>query len=295
LVLDMLVSCSISSTTTITTEMSYHTHSVEAAMNAAAVATSTTQTLMGITAAAVHSPQPQLLLLPIGSGPVWSSLTTNPFVVGMAWMITSSIFTTYSTTRFIKYQKPIATSECYNGNTATPPILQRYGNKLMHMNQRIHHMVNPFHKKSNQQPNKEPIIQLVARNQEPSSFTSTTGSQHRYPQQHHSPPSPQLQQLQHQQQQSLSPSSMLTLYRFAGSLLFGLILHRDVVGAFRERLYDTIMAIPTFLLPAICLFIANFTNTYEIIICNISCWCYLRKEELIETTSLYGSYNTANT
>jgi hypothetical protein len=259
----MLVSCSLSSTTTITTEISYHAHSVEAAMNAAAVATSTTQTLMD-TAAAVHSP-PQLLLLPINSGLVWSSLTTNPFVVGMAWMITSSIFTTYSTTRFIKYQKPIATSECYNGNTTTPPILQRYGNKLIHMNQRIHDRLSSFHKKSNQQPNKQPIIQLVARNQEPSSFTTTGSSQHRYPQQHHAPPSPQLQQqLQQQQQQSLSPSSMLTMYRFAGSLLFGLIIHRDV-GAFRERFSDTIMAIPTFMLPAICLFIANFANTYEII------------------------------
>ncbi|KAL7569347.1 hypothetical protein ACA910_016889 [Epithemia clementina (nom. ined.)] len=56
--------------------------------------------------------------------------------------------------------------------------------------------------------------------------------------------------------------TLLTLCRFGGSLLLGLIAHTD----FRiwERIVETAQAAPAFLFPAACLFVANFSNAVSL-------------------------------
>lgn len=58
---------------------------------------------------------------------------------------------------------------------------------------------------------------------------------------------------------SLPPASMLTMYRFAGSLLLGLLLHPDL--AVVDRFRRTLAAVPALALPATFLFVANFANS----------------------------------
>jgi len=125
------------------------------------------------------------------------SLSSNVKVVGGAWMLSSALLTTYSTTRFLKYQ---------HGNTAST--------------------TNPG----------TPIkaLQKVKENTP----------------KHHSP----LWLFLH-----LPRPVLLTLYRFGGSLLLGLLLHPNF--QLIQRVRDTVAVIPDFALPAAFLFLANFTNS----------------------------------
>jgi hypothetical protein len=134
---------------------------------------------------------------------LWS---TNPLVMGAAWMLSSAIFTTYSTTKFIKYPP----------STLAPPVHETRKSRPLPTLERSHqrHWM-PLH------PSRQKILLR--------------------------PP-------------FLSPSSRLTLYRFAGSLFLGLLF--PLAGSMRQRWSETVRAIPPFLLPAVCLFVANFANAY---------------------------------
>lgn len=59
--------------------------------------------------------------------------------------------------------------------------------------------------------------------------------------------------------QLLSRPTLLTLFRFGGSLLLGLLLHPDL--HILNRLQETFQAASLFFFPACCLFLANFTNS----------------------------------
>lgn len=54
--------------------------------------------------------------------------------------------------------------------------------------------------------------------------------------------------------------NLLTLYRFSGSLLLGLLVHPDL--AIWSRLKHTLQLIPSVAFPAFFLFVANFANSY---------------------------------
>jgi hypothetical protein len=112
---------------------------------------------------------------------ILQSLPMNPQAVGTAWLISSAVYTTYSSTTFLKY-KP-ADTELAEGRTEVLPSTRNV---------------------------------------------------------------------------SLSRPTLLTLYRFGGSLLLGLLAHPDL--AIIQRIKDTLQAVPNFALPAAFLFIANFAN-----------------------------------
>jgi hypothetical protein len=126
-----------------------------------------------LTTASVHQFQeaPQSLI------PSLSNLSSNAQLIGTAWMVSSAIFTTYSTTKFLKFE----------------------------------------------------------------SSPSRPGIPREYP---------------------ISRSTLLTLYRFSGSLLLGLVAHAnfDIVSRIRE----TWELCPTFFVPAIFLFVANYTNSVSL-------------------------------
>lgn len=109
-----------------------------------------------------------------------SKISSNPLAVGSAWVVSSALFSTYTTTSFLKYDDkkkdlPAITSE------VRPSI-------------------------------------------------------------------------------ALDRPTLLTLYRFTGSLLFGIFIHPQFTFVF-ERIARTISTLPDFFLPATFLFIANFTNS----------------------------------
>lgn len=115
------------------------------------------------------------MLAPAISPSSFSSFSQSANAVGAAWVLSSAIFTTYSTTTFLKYQA----SEVIKGGGSALSVLSRPG--------------------------------------------------------------------------------LLTLYRFGGSLLLGIIAHPDFnVG---KRLEDTLRNLPAFTLPAIFLFVANYANS----------------------------------
>jgi hypothetical protein len=155
--------------------------------------------------AVVESATVNSLVSPIN---LWSSLTADPFFMGAAWMVSSAIFTTYSTTKFIKYP------------SSTPVSSTNDKRKIPHWNR-------------------------------------VASGNHR----RHSMPSSQMDSSHSSQifrSPSMSPSSRLTLYRFAGSLFLGLLFPLN--GLMHQRWSETVTAIPQFLLPAVCLFVANFAN-----------------------------------
>lgn len=118
------------------------------------------------------SPQPSLL----------SSLGGNTQLVGAVWMLSSALFTTFSTTKFLKYdENPVG---------------------------------NP--------------------------------SQGRFVLRHFNRPRP----------------TLLTLYRFGGSLLLGLLLHPNL--RIVERVRDSMLVFPDFAMPAVFLFIANYANSISL-------------------------------
>jgi hypothetical protein len=139
----------------------------------------TTATTAGTSAAAASLPS---------LSDAFASLGTNPHVVGAAWMVSSAIFTTYSTTRFLKY--PVEDSE--------------------RLRRKLHQTALPLQRH---------ISRFLA----------------------------------------LPPASMLTLWRFLGSLLLGLVLHLNLNIA--ERFRSTLAAVPDLAVPAVFLFVANLANS----------------------------------
>lgn len=61
---------------------------------------------------------------------------------------------------------------------------------------------------------------------------------------------------------SLSRPTLLTLYRFGGSLLLGLLAHPNF--QIQQRIHDTLSDIPSFALPAAFLFVANYANSISL-------------------------------
>jgi len=132
-----------------------------------------------------------------------TSIASNKVWVGSAWMISSALLTTYSTTKFLKYQDIIQDDALHtskNRDKATT-ILDTSSNK----------------------------------------------------------PSPRKLKTQ----TKMSRASMLTLYRFSGSLLLGLLIHKHFyqIKLILPRLLKTIQTSQLFLLPSLFLFIANFSNS----------------------------------
>ncbi len=146
-----------------------------------------------------------------------SAFSNNSHLVGPAWIISSAILTTYSTTKFLKYQgeEPMAVTTSSNhknsifrmGNNKESTQLQQHGDSSQHI---LHG------KKSKAIP--------VSK---------------------------------------LSRASLLTLYRFSGSLLLGLFMHAQFyqLSALPPRFIQTLEAAKLFLLPSLFLFIANYCNS----------------------------------
>ena len=176
---------------------------------------------------------------------VLSSFASNPLMVGTAWMISSTIFTTYSTTKFIKYKKPISLQDDPTDRQHSSRVqkltdrlrlwkkwIQRYETITKKIS-RPPWQSNPSHSKT--QHHVGSYGSNIQSDQAPAAVTTRI----------------------------LSPSSVLTMYRFAGSLLFGLLFSTSSsTMSIQQRFYDTIAIIPALLIPSICLFIANFSNTY---------------------------------
>lgn len=121
-----------------------------------------------------------------------SNLGSSPHAVGAAWLISSAVFTTFSTTKFLQY--------AYEDDQES---------LKMKMEQ------TPL-------PAKRPSFM--------------------------------------KQFFSLPPPSMLTLWRFFGSLMLGLLIQSDF--AVMSRVKQTLELVPLMALPALFLFIANMANSY---------------------------------
>jgi len=130
-----------------------------------------------------------------GAGPLSAALSnigSSPHAVGAAWLVSSAVFTTYSTTKFLQY--------VYDDDQ------------------------NALKQKMERSPLPAPRPTFL----------------HQF--------------------FSLPPPSMLTLWRFLGSLLLGLTLHPDL--QIIARVKQTIDLVPHVALPALFLFVANLANSY---------------------------------
>ena len=199
-----------------------------------------------VTAAGTSSPS--LLLQDV----LLSSFASNPLMVGTAWMISSAIFTTYSTTKFIKYKKKQPSASITQNHfwlQQQQQQQQRFIDRIEPLRKRLTTNIITATKASNSIQRKS-LVQQQQRPRLPTRIPNATTK-------------------------ILSPSSLLTMYRFAGSLFFGLLLSSSggsgTMSTIQQRLYDTIATIPKLLIPSICLFIANFSNTY---VCQ-SVLCYI--------------------
>jgi hypothetical protein len=130
---------------------------------------------------------------------ILQSLPMNPQAIGTAWLISSAVFTTYSTTTFLKF----------NSNTADSTEAMKGG-------------------KSKRQFSRSITPAKVAKQVLP----------------------------------VLSRPTLLTLFRFGGSLLLGLLAHPDL--AIMHRIRETLQSVPDFALPAAFLFTANFANSISL-------------------------------
>ena len=124
------------------------------------------------------------------TAPLLDNLWNNPHFVGGAWMLSSALFTTYSTTKYLKYQAVATTNN--------------------------HHKL---------------------------ATTTTTPRRPAYLSQ-------------------LSRPTLLTLCRFGGSLLLGLVAHFDV--RILERCLATAAAARHFAIPAFFLYVANYMNSVSL-------------------------------
>jgi hypothetical protein len=130
---------------------------------------------------------------------ILQSLPMNPQAIGTAWLISSAVFTTYSTTTFLKFNSNTADSaEITNGRKS-----KRLSSRSLSLG-KVAKQVLPI----------------------------------------------------------LSRPTLLTLFRFGGSLLLGLLAHPDL--AILHRIRETLRAVPDFALPAAFLFTANFANSISL-------------------------------
>ena len=194
---------------------------------------------------------------------ILSKFASNPLAVGAAWMVSSAIFTTYSTTKFIKYKKP-TTATIRISDEQQHPFWVQQQQQQQRLVDRLRPLRNRLRRRYAAMVHPRNIVHwpFDSRNKEPNSippkdvttFNQLSGTQ----------------QIQSESvpvdggdaSRTLSPSSLLTMYRFAGSLLFGLLFSTTSSSSIQQRFHVTITTIPTLLIPSICLFIANFSNTY---------------------------------
>lgn len=134
-----------------------------------------------------------------------SSLSNNVQIVGSAWILSSALLTTYSTTSFLKYKSPYLIDS----------------------------------KNKNEIINSSKAKIKLTNEEKPSVFNSY---------------------FEIQKQISIARPALLTLYRFSGSLLFGIFL-RPQVWSFMQRIRDTLASVSDFTLPAVFLFLANYSNS----------------------------------
>ena len=134
-----------------------------------------------------------------------TAFANNKHLVGSAWILSSAILTTYSTTKFLKYRDEDEEEQLLSANSSKGVI-----NRLKTLGSR--------------------------------------GKQKGH-QATHLP--------------KFSRASLLTLYRFSGSLFLGLLMHSQFynLSMLCPRFLQTIQASKSFLLPSLFLFIANYTNS----------------------------------
>jgi Triose-phosphate Transporter family len=166
---------------------------------------------------------------------VLPSVYNNVHFVGAAWMISSAIFTTYSTTKFLKFEPPPPDNNNNNNNNKNEADREKM--------------------KQERLPDTSKDI---------TSSRSSSGQ--------------------------LSRPALLTLYRFSGSLLLGLVAHPE----FRivERILETWKLVPAFSLPALFLFLANYSNSISLDRIGISltytCKCSIPLVTVLLTILLEG-------
>ncbi|KAL3793245.1 hypothetical protein HJC23_000787 [Cyclotella cryptica] len=186
--------------------------SLASAPSSASAAFSTTAGLV----AAAASPSINAASSPSLLSASWlSDFASNKHLVGSAWILSSAILTTYSTTKFLKYRTDQDDQEWSKSNQGG--IINRL-RLLTNRNAR----------------------ESEGRKVSQSAQTATTTPQPR-----------------------LSRASLLTLYRFSGSLFLGLFLHSKFYNLSKvyPRFLQTLQASKLFLLPSLFLFIANYTNS----------------------------------
>ena len=136
---------------------------------------------------------------------ILASLGGNKGFVGSAWILSSALLTTYSTTSFLKYTGP----QKDRAQAAAGDKGKSGGDFFSRMKVEVE-------KDSN----------------------SVSSS-------------------------SLSRPTLLTLYRFSGSLLLGILFHQPLL-AVMDRIKQTIASLPLFALPATFLFVANYANSISL-------------------------------
>jgi Triose-phosphate Transporter family len=151
-----------------------------------------------------------------------AALLQSAQVVGAAWVISSAVLTTYSTTLFLKYPRekdqdrfsrlPTIASSASSSASSLPPTKK-----------------NPLTDGARFLPS---LSSKVSR--QTTSFL-----------------------------QAVPRATLLTLFRFAGSLLLGLFLHLDV-GQIGSRIAETRQWVPSFAVPAVLLFVANYSNSVSL-------------------------------
>ena len=140
-----------------------------------------------------------------------TSVANNKIWIGSAWIISSAILTTYSTTKFLKYQDDkSSTISSSDASSKFRSILN----------------------------NSKEEQKLTTKIDKPTSDKKIRRT-------------------------NMSRASLLTLYRFSGSLLLGLFIHAHFyqLSKLVPRFMKTVQVANMFLLPSIFLFIANYSNS----------------------------------
>lgn len=156
-----------------------------------------------------------------------SAFANNRHLVGSCWIISSAILTTYSTTKFLKYQGEVREEGILMPSLSSKDWMSSRGSVFG---------LGSSNKKSLQQQ-QEDSQQL--------NVVSRGGRKKKLP------------------TSKLSRASLLTLYRFSGSLLLGLFMHTHFyrLSELPLRFVKTLEAAKLFLLPSLFLFIANYCNS----------------------------------
>ena len=152
-----------------------------------------------------------------GAATVLHTLAMNAPFVGISWVVSSAILTTYSTTKFLKYDP----SDTMKPLRTRPRLLQSL-----------------LQSKDATGPNTP--TRTTDQSQAPAQSSRKISRSHLIPR-----------------------PTLLTLYRFSGSLLLGLLVHVDFWHV-ANRIRETLQMVPHFFVPAILLFVANFCNSISL-------------------------------